>query len=87
MWRGAMDVTMVVACDAGGPIQAGDNVCCMGPYVTKGRSCGCERIALQDLSFRDMPLEPLPVLEIMWAGGNVVHEAGQGASPGDHRGP
>ena len=72
MWPGTMEV--VTACDWGGPIQAGDIVSCMGPYVTKGSSCGCGKIALHDLTFKDMPIEPLAVLRINWEGADVVDE-------------
>ena len=58
---------VVTACDAGGPIQAGDSVYCMGPYVARcNRSaCECGMISLHDAAFTDLPLQHIAV--ILWS--------------------
>ena len=54
----------LTACDAGGPIRAGDNVYCFGPYVARcnRNGCGCNMISLQDADFKDLPLQRIQVM-------------------------
>lgn len=55
----------LIACDAGGPIQAGDGLCWLGPYISKTEEWqSCEMIAMQDAPFIDVPLQPLLVLPL-----------------------
>ena len=72
---------LVLACDAGGLIQAGDSVYCMGPYVARCNKSGCDcgMIALNDAAFKDFPLQPINVISWieMLQDADVVDEAGQ----------
>ena len=56
-----MDAIQKMACDAGGPIKAGDNVYCHGPYISKKKNCDCVMIALNDADFSTLPLMPILV--------------------------
>ena len=52
-----------VVCDSGGPITAGDQLFCKGPYLTRcaKKPCDCVLIAMNDATFT-FPLEEIPVL-------------------------
>ena len=53
-----------VACDAGGPIRAGDVLHCMGPFVAKRSGGCCVMIALSDAQFHDAPIEEILVFDV-----------------------
>lgn len=53
-----------MACDAGGPIAAGDILHCMGPFVSKRRGGCCVMIALTDADFIDSPVAPILVFDV-----------------------
>ena len=53
-----------IVIDKGGPIQAGDNLWCTKPFLSKEKRCDCVKIAMEDATFENSPVKTILVLNL-----------------------